>query len=244
MKKIEQNTKEEQMRKQGKFPIHYCLFTFVSRFYMFMCLLLPLLLLSLSSFSQPGGEIGVLGGGSYYFGEYNAKHFKNNQQYIGVLYRYNLNDRFAFRLNAGFSKIKSSEKYLLPGVENSLQGELHLKVKDFSGVIEFNFRSFMVRKIEKSSWWTPYMFAGIGILAVGDEASVAIPIGLGVKFNLYRSFSCGVEWSTRKLFSDMIDQLEDPWETGETNFMYNKDWFFVAGVTLTYRFPVESVCFY
>lgn len=63
-----------------------------------------------------------------------------------------------------------------------------------------------------------------------------------MKFNLYGNLSCGVEWGGRKLFTDKIDGLEDAWETGETNFFFNKDWFFVSGVTLTYRFPMNMEC--
>ncbi len=102
----------------------------------------------------------------------------------------------------------------------------------------------MVQKIEKSSWWSPYMLAGVGLLKAGDAGSVSIPLGVGVKFNLYRQLSCGVEWTTRKLFTDKVDQLSDPWGTGETNFIFNKDWFFVAGITLTYRFPMNPECFF
>ena len=79
-------------------------------------------------------------------------------------------------------------------------------------------------------------------MSAGDAGSISIPLGLGVKFNLWGPVSCGVEWGCRKLFTDKLDDLEDLWKTGETNFIFNKDWFFVGGVTLTYRFPIDPVC--
>lgn len=221
---------------------YYCLLAFVTRFFISGLLLLPLLFLSLNGFCQPGAEIGVMGGAGYYMGEYNTRQFGNYQTYLAGLYRYNLNDRFALRLNAGFSKIDVKEKVLLPNGNVSYPENIHGSVKDISGLLEFNFRSFMVQKIKESSWWCPYIFAGVGFFSAGSEGSVSIPLGLGIKFNLYRQLSCGIEWGTRKLFTDKIDNLYDPWGTGETNFVYNKDWFFVAGVTLTYRFPVNPVC--
>lgn len=220
----------------------YCLLAFVTRFFVFCCLLFPLLLLSLSGFSQPGGEVGVMGGVGYYLGEYNGGHFRNHQTYLAGLYRYNLSDRFALRFNAGFSKIDIQNKPLLPNGEVVYPEGFHCSVKDFSGVVEFNFRSFMVRKVKESSCWSPYIFAGAGFFSAGGEGSVSIPMGVGVKFNLYRQLSCGIEWSTRKLFTDKVDRLQDPWGTGETNFIFNKDWFFVAGITLTYRFPMNPEC--
>lgn len=163
------------------------------------------------------------------------------QPYWGGLYRYNLNDRFAVRLNAGFSKIDVQQP-LLPNGEQHYPEGFHAKVTDLSGMLEFNFRSFVVRKVKESSWWTPYLLVGVGYFKAGDAGNVSVPMGLGMKFNLFRQCSCGLEWGTRKLFTDRADRLHDPWDTGETNFVYNKDWFFVAGFTLTYRFPVEMEC--
>ena len=59
----------------------------------------------------------------------------------------------------------------------------------------------------------------MGYLGAGDESSVSIPWGIGVKFNLYRQWSCGGEWSTRKLFTDKIDQVYDLRGAEETDFV-------------------------
>lgn len=229
--------------QEGGFPVRYSLLAFLTRFFIFSCRLLPLLCLSLNSFCQPGGEIGVSGGTGYYLGEYNARHFSNRQTYVSGLYRYNLNDRFALRLNAGFSKMDVRDVKLLPNGTEVYPDGFQGKVRDFSLMLEFNFRSFLVRKTEKSSWWSPYTLAGVGIFTMGDVGCLSVPLGVGMKFNLFRQWSCGVEWSTRKLFSDKVDGLADPWGTGETNFIFNKDWFFVAGFTLTYRFPMNPECY-
>lgn len=212
----------------------------IGRFVVFFLLLF----LSLEGLTQPGGEIGVMGGTGYYLGEYNLKHFGQRQLYTGVLYRYNFNDRFALRLNAGLSEINVKHKWLSGIKGDGYPEPLVREIYDVDAVVEFNFRSFLVRKTEKSSWWSPYMFCGVGYLGTEEIHTVSIPMGVGVKFNLFRQFSWGVEWGTRKLFTDKIDGVGDPWGTKETNFVYNKDWFFVAGITLTYRFPVEPECFF
>lgn len=222
----------------------YCFLVFLRRFSLSLFILFFSLCLSLKSFCQPGAEIGVIGGVGYYTGEYNIKHFGYMKHYLGGLYRYNLNDRFAIRLNAGFSKIDISEKVLLANQEIKYPTSFQTKVRDFSAVVEFNFRSFMVRKVKESSCYSPYLFLGVGFLGAENDGSISIPMGVGVKFNLWGQFSCGVEWSVRKLFTDKLDKLEDPWKTGETNFFYNKDFFFVAGLTLTYRFPINRECYF
>lgn len=222
---------------------HYCFLVFLSRFYVSALSIFIVLFLSLPGFSQPGAEFGVIGGGGYYLGDYNpSRHFRSTQRYIGGFYRYNLNDRFAMRLNAGFSKIDLKDIRLPDNGGIVFPTEFHETVKDVCALVEFNFRSFMVHKVAHSSFWSPYIFTGVGFLGAGEGGAVNIPLGVGVKFNVYKQVSCGVEWSARKMFTDGFDGLKDPWGTGETNFIFNKDWFFVAGVTISYRFPTDPEC--
>lgn len=223
----------------------YCFLAFLTRIYIFSFSLFILLSLSLPGFSQPGAEFGIIGGGSYYLGDYNpSKHFNNTQTYLGGFYRYNFNNRFALRFNAGFSKIDLKNVHLMDNAGKVFPTEFHTSVKDISGIVEFNFRSFMVRKVEHSSWWSPYIFTGIGFVGTNEKGGLSVPLGVGVKFNVYRQISCGIEWSTRKMFTDKLDGLSDPWGTGETNFIYNKDWFFVTGITISYRFPMNPECYF
>lgn len=91
-------------------PPRYCFLAFLTRFYRFGFSLFILLSLSLPGFSQPGGEFGIIGGGSYYLGDYNpTKHFNSTQTYWGGFYRYNFNDRFALRFNGRFFQNRFEE---------------------------------------------------------------------------------------------------------------------------------------
>lgn len=214
-----------------------------SRFFVFSFLFLSLTLLSLDCFSQPGGEVGVSGGVAYYLGEYNpSTHFKNTGMYYGLMYRYNLNDRFAFRLNVGMTEVSVKDVKLPENNGVSYPTGFDCSVKDVMAVVEFNFRSFMMPRLDITSLWSPYLFTGVGFLAAGKEGGVTVPLGVGVKFNLVRNFGIGVEWGVRKTFTDKLDGLEDPWETGESNILFNKDWLFVTGITLSYRLPYRPDC--
>lgn len=236
------HTKDVSLHGKGSLcpALYYTFFRHITRFFTFSFFLL---LLSLNGFCQPGAEFGLIGGQGYYLGEYNRSHFKDSKMYIGGFYRYNLNDRFALRLNAGFSRIDIRNRPLPDNNGQAYPSGFKTSVKDICGLIEFNFRSFMAPKIEKSSLWAPYIFTGVGFLGAGDSGGVSIPFGVGVKFNLYRGFSCGIEWGGRKLFTDKLDGVEDPWHTGESNFLYNKDWFFMGGVTISWRIPMNVECF-
>lgn len=201
------------------------------------------LLLSLNGFSQPNGEIGLIGGGAYYLGEYNPnKHFEGVQSYYGGFYRYNLNDRFALRLNFGISRTDVTNNHFLDENGVAYPARFKSSLRDVMGVVEVNFRSFMVPKVDKSSLWAPYLFTGVGFAGSDEDGGVAIPLGLGVKFNLYRQVSVGIEWSARKLFTDKLDGISDQWGIEESNLFFSKDWVFVAGLTVSYRFPYSPEC--
>ncbi|GHV68584.1 hypothetical protein FACS1894199_16040 [Bacteroidia bacterium] len=208
--------------------------------------------------SQPGAEVGLTAGMSYYLGEYNPTgHFKYMQNYYGGLYRVNLNDRYALRVNGILSNIKVEKMGEVGGVGGvgevgdrgnrgdgvSIPTSFQRSVLEFSALLEFNFLSFMVPKVEHSSLWSPYLYAGVGALIPDNEVTISIPVGIGMKMNVWRQFSISAEWGGRKLFTDRLDGLEDMWHTGETNFMFNKDWFFTGGITIVYRFPFEVKCF-
>ena len=74
----------EQRELPKRFQLCYCFVAFVTRFFTFISLFFPLLLLSLDGFCQPEGELGILGGMGYYMGEYNPnRHFDRSQRYLG-----------------------------------------------------------------------------------------------------------------------------------------------------------------
>ena len=50
----------EQRELPKRFQLCYCFFAFVTRFFTFISLFFPLLLLSLDGFCQPEGELGIL----------------------------------------------------------------------------------------------------------------------------------------------------------------------------------------
>lgn len=106
-------------------------------------------------------ELGVFGGGSYYIGDMNtALPFVKTNLAYGALARYNLNKRWSFKFgyNRGEVKGDDTENAFIDG--NGLN--FQTKVNDFSLVAEFNFFDYFTGS--KKTYFTPYIFAGLGFL--------------------------------------------------------------------------------
>lgn len=194
------------------------------------------LLCSTATFAQYS-EIGLLGGVSFYMGDLNpAMPFKDVRPAGGLFYRYNFNDRFSIRAAAhvayivGYDANSSDEAQL----ERNLSFESWLF--DFSVTGEFNFFKyapgdmrhwitpylfggislfkFNPRAELNGEMWElqPLGTEGQGTTFYPDRQkyslfNAAIPFGLGVKVNLNKTFSVGLEWGMRYTFTDYLDDV-------------------------------------
>jgi hypothetical protein len=176
-------------------------------------------------------ELGVFGGGSYYIGDMNtALPFVKTNLAYGALARYNVNNRWSFKFgyNRGEVKGDDTQNAFING--NGLN--FQTKVNDFSLVAEFNFFDYFTGS--KKSYFTPYLFAGIGFFTfnpksyegvvlqpLGTEGQnegfaerspykkfgVSFPFGIGFKYSLSERIGLGLEWGMRKTFTDYIDDV-------------------------------------
>jgi hypothetical protein len=105
-------------------------------------------------------EFGLMGGGCYYLGDLNpGKHFLNTQLAYGLLVRYNLDSRWAFKLSGTRGSVKgsSSSTGFLPERELNFSSP----VTDISGVAEFNFFPYYTGS--RRNGISPYIYAGISV---------------------------------------------------------------------------------
>ena len=81
------------------------------------------------------------------------------------------------------------------------------------------------------------------IVPIDDpETTFTIPFGFGVKYNLGERLGIGAEYQMRKMFSDKLDNLDDPlaYIDNEGNnitfnsILHNNDWSGYLGIHLTY----------
>lgn len=204
-------------------------------------MLLPVLISTSTVWAQRNADIGAFVGTSYYMGDINpSKHLYRPSVSFGLLYRYNVNMRWALRANAYYIDISGNDLDF-PGRLNPDRPlnprQFHTSLLDIALQTEFNFLPFSP---EAGNWvYSPYISAGFaGSMILSSDANamntLSIPFGLGIKVNLSPRLSAGAEWGLRKSFSDSIDGVENP--SGSVSLIHNNDWYSFMGIFITYKF--------
>ncbi len=192
------------------------------------------ILFALNLFSQRA-EIGLFGGGSYYLGDLNPKkNFEMMQPAAGLLARYNLSPRFAFKAAGFWGNVKGDDAVTKFNEKRNLS--FKSQILEFSAQLELNFLPYVTG--HKDYYFSPYMFAGIaafnfnpmayyegkwyslqplgtegqGTIAYYDRKpyslnALAFPFGLGIKYSASDKVCIGGEWGMRKTNTDYIDDV-------------------------------------
>jgi len=214
---------------------------------------------TLSSFAQKKADIGIFVGGAYYQGDINhARLFYHVNPSYGILYRFNLNTRFAFRGNLIISSLSGSDKDFTYDYQTYRNWKFSTPLVDISGQTEFNFKKYHVGK--KKYPHTPYVFLGLSFIIASYAQNpyvIGIPFGLGYKQNIGKRIGIGVEWGYRKTFSDDIDNLSgerlypsivtspsQKFSLKQRGNFRNTDWYSIFGVFITYKLsPGRTACY-
>ncbi len=196
-------------------------------------------------------EIGVFLGTSYYMGELNqSKVFYQPSEALSVLYKVNLNDRFAIRMNASYAHLKGDDAVSDHKYQINRNHKFDINITEFSALVEFNF--FEYQPYSQYDYFSFYFTCGIGAMMMPEADNKSpinpvIPFGIGFKYAVTKRLGLGIEWIYRKTFTDYIDQLpqqvytEVPRQKNKqlTNNL-NNDWYSFAGITLTYKFALGN----
>ncbi len=179
-------------------------------------------------------EVGVFGGGSFYMGDLNPnKPFQMSKLAYGFLGRYNLNSRWAIKLNVYKGVLNADDD-----VSNYITGrslEFKSSLWEVGAVGEFNFLQYFTGSAK--DYFTPYIFGGIAMVynrpkvglstlrdfgTEGQDYSAyinyedrpeysffnfAIPFGLGIKYSFSKRIAATIEWGMRKTFTDYLDDV-------------------------------------
>lgn len=213
--------------------------------------LIVLAILACRVLSAQVNEFGITGGAFYYIGDLNpTRHYPRDTKLAGgLLFRHNLNDRWALRLQGLYGTLQAYDS----DSNDSLQvvRNLHFRSRTFeaSALMEVNF--FKYRSKEKEGKrWTPFMFVGLAYFRSNPQAylndtwynlqplgtegqgtsargtdpykidQVAIPFGAGLKFNFGR-FDMQFEWGMRRTFTDHIDDVSETYVDNDLLSMEN-----------------------
>lgn len=186
-------------------------------------------------------EIGPAVGISGYLGDVNNSNLlKHSGVAGGVLFRYNMNSRWAVKANLLYASISGNSNDISTQFPGGEHYEFKSNLYDLGAQMEFNFFSYGIGpRYKRYRRFTPYMTVGLGgvLASTGGKTngSFVIPLGAGVKLKLKERLDLGFEFTMRKEFSDKIDGLSDL-NGVKHSFAKNTDWYSVAMFSLTYEF--------
>jgi opacity protein-like surface antigen len=226
--------------------------------------------ITVSGFAQKTADIGIWGGTSNYFGDMSkAPPFQTFNLNFGGYFRYNFNTRVSVRamfLTGNFKQL---------GEIKGTPWTYSKNVQDLSLQVEINYLKYILG--ERKTPFSSYVTVGIGMVYFPYEVlnsniaqfnpkhpdvknsknynqsqlEATIPFGIGIKYNIGRRLGVGLEYQMRKIFSDKLDNLDDPLSyynsQGElakyTSAVHNNDWSSYLGVHLTYMIYMgKSAC--
>ena len=208
------------------------------------------ILMQTNLFAQKSHEIGVFAGTSYYAGDLNSTNiFYMPSSAFGLLYRYKINSRYAFKLTGTFAKLQGSDLTSDNLYQLQRNHSFSTFVSDISPMFEFNFLPF--HAASRSEYYAIYVTAGIGVMYMQSPSSFplhpVIPFGIGFKYGVSKRIVIAAEWTYRKTYTDYIDQLspDEYLSTGgspvkQLSYNNSKDWYSFAGITFTYKFALGS----
>jgi len=238
-------------------------------------------LLSVSGFGQKTADIGLWGGASTYWGDLQEVEFSQSVNPVyGAFFRYNFNARVSLRAIYLFGKI-NAVGYIegrlwddLSDISYDLPPDWSPKmIHDFSFMIEINYLKYVLGL--KKTPVSPYIMGGVGVMYFPytldpraiymfnqrhnkedievNESVMApvIPFGMGVKTHIGKRFGIGAEFIIQKLFSDKLDNLDDPLahinshgdEVIYNNLWHNNDYTAYLGINLTYKIYLgKEIC--
>jgi len=114
-------------------------------------------------------EIGLCGGVSFYMGDLNPKGvFKGSRPAGGVLYRYNISPRWAFKANILFGSLEASDAKMSGDLARNLS--FRSPLSEISAQIELNFMRLFNEKGENP--FSPYLFVGAALFSVNPQAEM------------------------------------------------------------------------
>jgi uncharacterized protein DUF6089 len=189
-------------------------------------------------------DVGVYAGASYYMGEINpAKQLYKPRQNLGALYRYIFNNRYAVKAQINRARIVADDLSSNSEFQIERAESFKYNIWDFSIQAEFNFLEYNTTDMKNR--YSPYVTTGISgiVFPVNLKLPIALPLGIGFKYNYDKRIGVGIEWTFKRTFDDDWDfNNERTINNHQTAFQYNKDWYSFVGLFLTYKFDESFEC--
>jgi len=194
-----------------------------------------------------GGGIGGLNYTGDISSDFNPRFFRPG----GTLFlRYNLKNGLTLRAGGTGGMITADDQYAASEFQQQRGRAFRSLLAEGSMLAEYNFLDFKERRNVFN--WSPYVLGGLGYMFFSPspqtgsyrQTSLTIPFGVGVKIQVRRPWSVGVELAARKTFTDYLDDFgpedisPDKYQNGNPAL---KDMYYYLGVSVSYTF-YKIVC--
>ncbi|WP_229253644.1 DUF6089 family protein [Dyadobacter sp. NIV53] len=159
-------------------------------------------------------EVGAGVGGFNYKGDispnFNFRFFRPGGS---LFFRYNPSKALSLRAEVAAGGIGANDKYSKDAFQLVRNMSFKTSILEASAVAEYNFLNYEDRRFAIN--WTPYVFGGLGVSKFNPNIQTAdyktntlvIPYGVGIKYQIRRPWNIGLEYGTRKTFTDYLDNL-------------------------------------
>ena len=164
-------------------------------------------------------------------------HFKPLKFAGGLHYKLNMNKRVSLRASALYARVEASDENALNINQINRNLHFKSNIIEVGGIVEVNFFNYVIGEFKRYKPYSPYLFFGmtyfkmnpkgsyndeyielqpLGTEGQGTSASqdkrynlnqIAIPFGLGFKFNITRKMAMAFEYGVRKTFTDYLDDV-------------------------------------
>lgn len=162
-----------------------------------------------------------------------------------LFFRYNPNQALSLRAELAAGLIGAADQYSKDPFQKARNMSFRTRITEASAVAEYNFLDYQEKRFAVN--WTPYVFGGLGISKFKPDVvtdsyktnSLVIPYGVGIKYQIRRPWNIGLEYGTRKTFSDYYDNLGgDPKSTVmlEQGDPSKKDTYYYIRLSISYTF--------
>ncbi|GAB3885427.1 type IX secretion system protein PorG [Spirosoma agri] len=212
-------------------------------------LLVAGLFISLSVHAQKI-EVGGGLGGMLYKGDVSTRLNPRSYRPAGNLFfRYNATRSFSMRAGVAVGSFQAEDHFSSDPLQQARNYSFRSTTSEATIDLEYNFLNYKL--LPKVKNWTPYVFAGLGLYnytnaVVKARALLNFPLGIGVKYEIKRPWSVGLEFGTRFTNNDYLDGLGERTYGVTTNKLAQgnpalNDSYTYTAITLSYTF-YKIVC--
>jgi hypothetical protein len=214
-------------------------------------LFLLILLLSAANSHAQKINIGAGLGGMNYKGDFAPKFdVRLYKPGISAFFRYNFSQAISARVSVLAGSIGAEDRLASDPLIQNRNLIFKTKISELALIGEYNFLNYSSKA--RAVNWTPYLFGGLAYYKFEPQGRVgnyklnqiAIPFGVGLKWEFRKPWSIEFELGTRKVFTDYLDNLggnvptTQKFKTGNPSL---NDMYYYSSVSLSYTF-YKLVC--